>query len=40
MRDVVAALREAGAAGVRELEGEPENVTFALPRELRLRVVA
>jgi 4-hydroxy-3-methylbut-2-enyl diphosphate reductase len=40
VRDVIAALREAGAAGVRELDGEPENVTFALPKELRLRVVA
>jgi 4-hydroxy-3-methylbut-2-enyl diphosphate reductase len=25
---------------VRELDGEPEDVTFALPKELRLRVVA
>jgi 4-hydroxy-3-methylbut-2-en-1-yl diphosphate reductase len=32
---VVARLREWGAAGVRELAGEPENMTFALPRELR-----
>ena len=40
VRDVVAALRAAGASGVRELDGEPENVTFALPKELRLRVVA
>ena len=38
--EVIAALRDAGAAGVRELDGEPENVTFALPKELRLRVVA
>ena len=40
VREVLARLREWGAAGVRELEGEPENVTFALPKELRLRVVA
>jgi 4-hydroxy-3-methylbut-2-enyl diphosphate reductase len=40
VRDVVARLREWGAARVRELDGEPENVTFALPKELRLRVVA
>jgi len=40
VREVIAALREAGAVGVRELDGEPENVTFALPKELRLRVVA
>jgi 4-hydroxy-3-methylbut-2-enyl diphosphate reductase len=40
VRDVVARLREWGAEHVRELDGEPENVTFALPKELRLRVVA
>ncbi|MEO7326360.1 MAG: 4-hydroxy-3-methylbut-2-enyl diphosphate reductase [Dokdonella sp.] len=40
VRDVIARLHDAGAAGVRELDGEPENVTFALPKELRLRVVA
>ena len=40
VRDVLARLREWGAARVRELDGEPENVTFALPKELRLRVVA
>jgi 4-hydroxy-3-methylbut-2-en-1-yl diphosphate reductase len=40
VREVLARLREWGAAGVRELDGEPENVTFALPKELRLRVVA
>jgi len=40
VREVLARLREWGAAGVRELDGEPENVTFALPKELRLRIVA
>ena len=40
VRDVIAHLSAAGASGVRELDGEPENVTFALPKELRLRVLA
>jgi 4-hydroxy-3-methylbut-2-en-1-yl diphosphate reductase len=39
VREVLARLREWGAARVHELDGEPENVTFALPKELRLRVV-
>ena len=40
VREVLARLREWGATRVSELEGEPENITFALPKELRLRVVA
>jgi 4-hydroxy-3-methylbut-2-enyl diphosphate reductase len=40
VRDVIAHLRDLGASTVRELDGEPENVTFALPKELRLRVLA
>ena len=40
VRDVIEHLRQAGAGGVHELDGEPEDVTFALPKELRLRVVA
>ena len=40
VRDVIAHLSAAGASGVRELDGEPENATFALPKELRSRVVA
>ena len=36
---VIARLRELGAAGVTELDGEPENMVFALPKELRLRLV-
>jgi 4-hydroxy-3-methylbut-2-enyl diphosphate reductase len=40
VREVLARLREWGATRVRELDGEPENVTFALPKELRLRVLA
>ncbi len=36
---VIARLREAGAEHVRELDGEPENVVFALPKELRILMV-
>jgi 4-hydroxy-3-methylbut-2-enyl diphosphate reductase len=36
VQGVVARLREWGASDVRELTGEPENVTFALPKELRV----
>ncbi len=36
---VLARLRELGAQGIRELSGEPENMVFALPKELRLRLV-
>ena len=39
VQGVVARVREWGAADVRELSGEPENVTFALPKELRVVVV-
>ncbi len=39
VQGVVARLRELGADQVRELEGEPENVVFALPKELRLILV-
>jgi len=35
VQGVVERLREWGAAGVRELDGEPENIRFALPKELR-----
>ncbi|MGA9342307.1 MAG: 4-hydroxy-3-methylbut-2-enyl diphosphate reductase [Rhodanobacteraceae bacterium] len=38
VRDVIARLRQRGAE-VRELEGKAEDVTFALPKELRLRVI-
>lgn len=37
---VLERLRELGAAGVSELEGEPESMVFALPKELRLRLVS
>ncbi|HPF73260.1 MAG: 4-hydroxy-3-methylbut-2-enyl diphosphate reductase [Rhodanobacteraceae bacterium] len=36
---VIARLHELGAGDVRQLEGEPENMVFALPKELRIRVV-
>jgi 4-hydroxy-3-methylbut-2-en-1-yl diphosphate reductase len=37
---VIRRLRELGASGVGELEGEPENMVFALPKELRLQLVS
>lgn len=40
VKDVIERLREWGAVGVTELDGKPENVTFALPKELRIKVVA
>jgi 4-hydroxy-3-methylbut-2-enyl diphosphate reductase len=39
VQGVVAQLRAWGAADVRELDGEPENITFALPKELRAVLV-
>src|SRR5690606_36523876 len=39
VQGVLARLRELGAGPVRELECEPENMVFALPRELRLQLV-
>ena len=39
VREVIARLQAAGAASVRELEGEPENMVFALPKALRAVVV-
>jgi 4-hydroxy-3-methylbut-2-en-1-yl diphosphate reductase len=36
---VIERLRELGANVVRELEGKPEDMVFALPRELRLQLV-
>ena len=36
VRDVIAQLQAWGADSVRELDGERENITFALPKELRL----
>jgi len=37
VREVVESLRAAGASQVRELDGKPEDMVFALPKELRLR---
>jgi len=39
VQGVVARLRESGALDVRELSGDVENVTFALPKELRVVMV-
>ena len=40
VQGVLARLSELGTAGQwRELDGEPENMVFALPKELRLRLV-
>jgi len=39
VRGVLDRLHELGAASVRELHGEPEDMVFALPKELRLRLV-
>jgi 4-hydroxy-3-methylbut-2-enyl diphosphate reductase len=39
VQGVVSRLREWGATGVRELDGDVENVTFALPKELRVVLV-
>ncbi len=36
VRDVIARLQSWGAGDVRELDGEPESITFALPKELRV----
>ena len=36
VQGVVERLREAGGDVVRELDGDPENIEFALPRELRI----
>ena len=39
VRGVIERLRELGANGVRELDGEPEDMVFALPKELRLQLI-
>ncbi|KAG9582288.1 hypothetical protein KCV01_g15052, partial [Aureobasidium melanogenum] len=36
VKEVIARLQSWGADSVRELDGEAENITFALPKELRL----
>ena len=39
VRGVIERLRALGAGGVRELSGEPEDMVFALPKELRVTLV-
>ena len=39
VRGVIARLRELGADTLTELDGKPENMVFALPKELRLQLV-
>jgi 4-hydroxy-3-methylbut-2-enyl diphosphate reductase len=39
VQGVIDRLRELGAHAVRELDGKPEDMVFALPRELRLHLV-
>jgi 4-hydroxy-3-methylbut-2-enyl diphosphate reductase len=39
VQDVIARLQQLGAGGVRELHGEPEDMVFALPKELRLNLL-
>ncbi|MBP6751055.1 MAG: 4-hydroxy-3-methylbut-2-enyl diphosphate reductase [Xanthomonadaceae bacterium] len=39
VQGVIDRLRELGAGGLRELSGEPEDMVFALPKELRVHLV-
>ena len=39
VRGVIERLRELGAHSVRDLDGEPEDMVFALPKELRVQLV-
>ena len=39
VRGVIERLHELGAKQVRELDGEPEDMVFALPKELRLQLI-
>lgn len=39
VREVVERLQELGAENVQEVDGRPENVTFSMPKELRLHPV-
>ena len=39
VRGVIDQLREWGATGMDELEGRPENVTFSMPKELRVKTL-
>jgi len=39
VQGVLERLHQLGASGVRELQGEPEDMVFALPKELRIKLV-
>jgi 4-hydroxy-3-methylbut-2-en-1-yl diphosphate reductase len=39
VQGVIARLKALGAGAMRELDGEPENMVFALPKELRVQLV-
>ena len=39
VRGVINQLREWGASGAEELEGRPENITFSMPKELRVKAL-
>jgi 4-hydroxy-3-methylbut-2-enyl diphosphate reductase len=39
VQGVIARLQSLGGGSVRELHGEPEDMVFALPKELRLTLV-
>jgi 4-hydroxy-3-methylbut-2-en-1-yl diphosphate reductase len=39
VQGVIARLRELGAGGLRELDGKPEDMVFALPKELRVQLI-
>jgi len=39
VRGVIEQLREWGASGAEELVGREENVTFSMPRELRVKML-
>ena len=39
VRGVIQQLREWGATGAEELEGRPENITFSMPKELRVKTL-
>ena len=39
MRGVIERLQQLGAQTVRELDGKPEDMVFALPKELRPQLV-
>ncbi|WP_462381196.1 4-hydroxy-3-methylbut-2-enyl diphosphate reductase [Pseudomonas sp. Marseille-QA0892] len=40
VREVISQLREWGATGAEELDGRPENITFSMPKELRVKQVS